>query len=350
MHRANRKSLIKLVLMTLGVALTLCAGCSRDRPQTAPDAEFAIEKAYTEGALSVKLKLSADRIEISGLLILQIEATTGPGYEVRMPNVSETLTRLAIRDWRSLGEKLDRDNKIVRTHRYRLEPLAPPRASVGGLLFEFWPDSAAEPVREQLTTEAIEIEVTSLLEELGTDLVIEDIEDVVEIRPSRLIWWIVAGTVIVLAAAGVLWYRLRPKKDAAIARIFRPAHEIAYEILRKLAEDKLIEAGRIKEFYERLSDCLRHYIEHRFRLRAPERTTEEFLIELKDTEALAAEYRNDLQRFLEHCDLVKFARYEPSADQITRTLKMVEDFVDKTMSDECKVEITEPTAVEAPAE
>ena len=342
--------MIKVVLMTLSVALTLCAGCSRDRPQIGSEAEFAIEKTYAAGALSVKLKLSADKVEISDLVILQIEATTEPGYEIRMPNVSEMLRRLAIRDWRSLGEKLDRDNKIVRTHRYRLEPLATASASIGGLLFEFWPDSQSEDAREQLTTEAIEIEVTSLLEELGTDLVIEDIEDVVEIRPGRLIWWIVAGTVIVLAAAVVLWYRLRPKKDAAIALIFRPAHEIAYEILRRLAEDKLIEEGRIKEFYERLSDCLRHYIEHRFSLRAPERTTEEFLIELKYSEALAAEYRNDLKLFLEHCDLVKFARYEPSADQITGTLKMVEDFVDKTMSDECKVEITEPTAVEALAE
>lgn len=349
MYRANEKSMIKLV-MTLSVALALCAGCDRDRPQTGPDTEFAIEKTYTDGALSVKLKLSADKVEISDLVILQIEATTGPGYEVRMPDVSETLTRLAIRNWRSLGEKLDRDNKIVRTHRYRLEPLVPPSASVGGLLFEFWPDSQTEDAAQQLITEAIEIEVTSLLEELGTDLVIEDIEDVVEIRPGRLIWWIVAGTVIVLTAAVVLWYLLRPKKDATIVRIFRPAHEIAYEILRRLAKDKLVEAGRIKEFYERLSDCLRHYIEHRFSLRAPERTTEEFLIELKYSEALTEEYRDDLKLFLEHCDLVKFARYEPSADQITGTLKMVEEFVDKTRSDECKVEITEPAAVEALAE
>jgi len=337
---------IKFVLMTLSVALTLCAGCSRDRPQTGSDTEFAIEKTYTAGALSVKLKLSADKVKISDLVILQIEATTEPGYDVQMPNVSETvqmpnvsetLTRLAIRDWRSLGEKLDRDNKIVRTHRYRLEPLASPSASVGGLLFEFWPDSQTEDAARQLITEAIEIEVTSLLEELGTDLVSEDSEDVVDIRPGRLIWWIVAGTVIILAVGGVLWYRLRPKKNAAIARIFRPAHEIAYDV----------EAGRIKEFYERLSDCLRHYIEHRFSLRAPERTTEEFLIELKYSEALAEEYRNDLKLFLEHCDLVKFARYEPSADQITRTLKMVEEFVDKTRSDECRVEITELAAVEA---
>ncbi|MCD6392935.1 MAG: hypothetical protein J7M40_05460, partial [Planctomycetes bacterium] len=91
-------------------------------------------------------------------------------------------------------------------------------------------------------------------------------------------------------------------------------------------------------------------IEHRFSLRAPERTTEEFLIELKYSEALASEYRNDLKLFLEHCDLVKFARYEPSADQITRTLKMVEEFVDKTRSDECRVEITKLAAVEALAE
>ena len=38
--------------------------------------------------------------------------------------------------------------------------------------------------------------------------------------------------------------------------------------------------GRIKEFYERISNILRHYIEHRFDLHAPERTTEEFLYEL----------------------------------------------------------------------
>jgi len=348
MYTVNNKSLIKLVLMTVGVALCLCASCDSDQPRTDTNVEFAIEKTYAEGSLSVRLKLSAEKVEISGLVILQIEAATDPGYEVRMPNVDESLKQLAIRDWRSLGEKLGADNKIVRTHRYRLEPLSSPSASIASLVFEFWDDSQTEPVKKQLTTETIDIEVTSLLERLGTELVIEDIEDVVGIRPNRLIWWVIAGTIIVLAAVVILWHRLRPKKDSEIARIFRPAHEIAYEILQRLADDKLIEAGQIKEFHERLSDCLRHYIEHRFRLRAPERTTEEFLAELKTSEALDAEYREDLKLFMEHCDLVKFARYEPSAEQIGRSLKIVEEFVDKTRSDECKIEINESKTAEVP--
>ncbi|MHC5184367.1 MAG: hypothetical protein ACYSPI_08845, partial [Planctomycetota bacterium] len=83
-----------------------------------------------------------------------------------------------------------------------------------------------------------------------------------------------------------------------------------------IAAENLVEQGRIKEFYEKLSTCLRHYIENRFQLRAPEQTTEEFLEQLKTSDALRLEHKQQLQKFLEHSDLVKFARYEPNPEQI----------------------------------
>ena len=76
-------------------------------------------------------------------------------------------------------------------------------------------------------------------------------------------------------------------------------------------------------------------------MRAPERTTEEFLVELKNSQSLDTAYRDDLKLFMEHCDLVKFARYEPNAEQIGRALEIVEEFVNKTRSDECKIDVTE---------
>ena len=61
-----------------------------------------------------------------------------------------------------------------------------------------------------------------------------------------------------------------------------------------------------------MSDALRVYLEERFRFHAPERTTEEFLIELQNTNILTVQQKQSLTDFLQSCDLVKFARYEPA--------------------------------------
>jgi hypothetical protein len=342
----NRKgpNVVAAVAGGAAVVLMMFGGCGRQK-EAAPAAECRIEKRYAEGALALTMRISADKVGIAELVRLEVEAVSEPGYEVVFPEVDKVLTGLEIRDERADGERLNDEGRIVRLRRYRLEPVDTGKTSIGGLVFEFGREGRPEDEREFLTTEPVEITVTSLLEELGTDLVIEDIDDVVEIPPVRWPWWAAGGAAYLLAVGIVVWLCLRRRKAEKIVRIFRPAHEIAYEILRRLAEDRLVEAGRVKEFYERLSDCLRHYIEYRFELRAPERTTEEFLAEAGRAEALA-EHREDLRSFLEHCDLVKFAKFEPSSEQISEALRMVERFVDRTRSDACRVEVTGDAALE----
>ena len=132
-------------------------------------------------------------------------------------------------------------------------------------------------------------------------------------------------------------------------RIFWPAHELAYARLRALVAESLVEQGRIQEFYERISGILRHYIEDRFDLRAPERTTEEFLTELRYAPTLGSEDKTVLEEFLTHCDLVKFARHDPRTEQIQRTFDLVKDFVERTRSEERKVDVTDSIAAGGPA-
>jgi hypothetical protein len=86
---------------------------------------------------------------------------------------------------------------------------------------------------------------------------------------------------------------------------------------------------------------LRHYIEDRFELRAPERTTEEFLYELKFTRELSEGQKGDIEEFLTLCDLVKFAKHAPTVEQVQRTFNLVKEFIEKTRSDERKIDVTD---------
>jgi hypothetical protein len=174
------------------------------------------------------------------------------------------------------------------------------------------------------------------------NLTIADIEGVVAMPKQTSYMWILilSAAVIVVAAEATIFYFKR-KHIKELVRIFKPAHEIAYERLRVLVGQNLIETGKIKEFYEGISDILRHYIEHRFDLRAPERTTEEFLFEIRYSTALSLSDKENLGEFLKHCDMVKFAKYNPTNEQIQKTFDLVKKFIEKTKSQEKQIDVTE---------
>ncbi|HMJ88305.1 MAG TPA: hypothetical protein VK530_00730 [Candidatus Acidoferrum sp.] len=118
--------------------------------------------------------------------------------------------------------------------------------------------------------------------------------------------WIAGITIaVVLIALGVrLWWKRRP----AVRPVIVPPHVRAREKLN--ASLALLNDPRA--FCIAVSDAVRVYLEERFRLRAPERTTEEFLRDLQTTTHLNSEQKQVLAAFLEKCDLVKFARFEPN--------------------------------------
>ena len=91
-----------------------------------------------------------------------------------------------------------------------------------------------------------------------------------------------------------------------------PAHLRA----RRALEEALALIGQPREFCIVVSDTIRWYLEERFRFRAPERTTEEFLHELQATSLLTTAQKQSLGEFLTRCDLVKFARYEPGEPEL----------------------------------
>ena len=144
--------------------------------------------------------------------------------------------------------------------------------------------------------------------------------------PSDWAWvWWTAVALAALALAFLAWKRWWKRKTAA--KVVPPAlpHVVAKQ--RLLAALTVISDPR--EFCIRVSDALRVYLEERFRFHAPDRTTEEFMQELHGTKLLTVDQRESLERFLQSCDLVKFARHEPTEDGLRglydAALRLVEE-------------------------
>lgn len=125
-------------------------------------------------------------------------------------------------------------------------------------------------------------------------------------NPWLWVYWI-GGIVIALVVAGVLlsmWRKAQARRPKAPPV---PPHVRA----RQKLDAALLLIGDPRAFCIAVSDAIRVYLEERFQLRAPERTTEEFLRDLQKTSALTASQKASLAAFLEQCDLVKFAKFEP---------------------------------------
>ncbi|HIJ65246.1 MAG TPA: hypothetical protein HPP77_04775 [Candidatus Hydrogenedentes bacterium] len=148
---------------------------------------------------------------------------------------------------------------------------------------------------------------------------------------SALLWVILiaaAGAATLALATAYYWRRRATHAPEAPPR---PAWEIAYERLRALDERQLPQAGKIGPYYVDLSAILRYYIEDRFQLHAPERTTPEFLEEAAASHRFSDDHRQLVAGILRHSDRVKFAQYLPSVTEMERCFAEVLRFVDETV-------------------
>jgi hypothetical protein len=141
---------------------------------------------------------------------------------------------------------------------------------------------------------------------------IRDIKPPVEIPNGwEWLWWTL-GALVVFVLASLVWRQLHQRMTQVSVAPLVPAHIRAKQKL----QDALALISQPKPFCILVSDTIRAYLEERFSFRAPERTTEEFLRELGETSLLSPEQKESLATFLESCDLVKFAKYEPTETEL----------------------------------
>lgn len=161
---------------------------------------------------------------------------------------------------------------------------------------------------------------------------LKDARPPVELPPNHTVLFILLA-LLLLAGLLFLFKFLsdRWKNKKAVPIVIRPAWELAKEELAALNSENLVARGEVKEYFVRLSGIVRHYLERRFSLSAPEMTTDEFLVYLRTTPVLTAGQKEALKEFLTASDMVKFAKHGSSLEEMEKAFHMAERLVEETV-------------------
>jgi hypothetical protein len=138
------------------------------------------------------------------------------------------------------------------------------------------------------------------------------------------------GAIILAGLIIYLYLRFRKKKPLFTKQPQDlPAHLIAFAELDRLKNDKLWEKGKVKEFYIRLSDIIRRYLENRYTFRAMESVTDEILLDFRKVNQ-EDDVKEMLTGILQTSDMVKFAKWDPQPAENQLNLDNGYFFVEKT--------------------
>lgn len=145
-------------------------------------------------------------------------------------------------------------------------------------------------------------------------------------------WWILLGCLLI--TVGVFAWRkwLRKPTEAAGEEVTvkkAPPYETAVRELNQLREEHLCEHGQEKEFYTRLTEILRVYLQDRFGINAMEMTSTEILHALASNEETRLPRRH-MTEILNMADFVKFAKVRPLPDDNAKTFRSAMQFVEDT--------------------
>jgi len=165
-----------------------------------------------------------------------------------------------------------------------------------------------------------------------------EMSDIHDIKPPEKIgydlkwlYYLLSGILIAVLLMGIFFFfKYRKKKITEKQMIMLSPDELALKLLDELPDTDNIEG---KRFYFNLSAILRNYIQGRYKINAPEMTTEELIPKI-DTFGLDRELNQQLRALLHSADPVKFAGVPTVQNKMRNDLLFVIDFVKKTRETE----------------
>lgn len=215
----------------------------------------------------------------------------------------------------------------VFTHKYRLTSfdgklyyLPPFTVKVNGKVFKS--KSLALKVLE------VPVDTTKLDQFYGP----KDVQDnPFEWSDWSAVFWLSVLMLVVMIVAYWLYLRLRDNKpiiaSIKIVKKLLP-HQKALKEIEVIKAEKMVTSENQKEYYTKLTDTLRKYIEERYGFSAMEMTSSEIIDRLTETQDRQA--LDELRMLFQTADLVKFAKYSTLINENDMNLVNAIEFINKT--------------------
>lgn len=136
----------------------------------------------------------------------------------------------------------------------------------------------------------------------------------------------------VLVIISLLYFWSNRRRSVKIFDTSKPKelpHIVAIRDLEQLHNQKIWQNNKHKQYYTRLTDILREYLDGRFEISAHEMITDEIVAEMKKKDISVKQFKES-EEILRSADLVKFAKHIPNADENEDVYTKVYYFVEET--------------------
>lgn len=354
------------------IGVVLCAAiaaCHGKAPSGSADAvappKDAIAKPVEHGPVKVVEKVWPAKPSLGDPIYLRLEIASEPGVSVNAPFQEAGDQRLG--RFRIVGFSREGAGTSREVQTYTLEPPASGKQRIPPMRLEIVDSHAAGSdsaetaatastgsatgsgsavARTEEPASARQNGATTAAQEILTDEIALDIAPIKAEQmdaklhgpagsldadiggPPWLAMLFIASALAVFGSGTVLALRARSARRKIAAR--RSAYDEAIARLAGLEQRGAPEPSLADAWFVDLSSIVRSYLEHRYEIRAPELTTEEFLLVASQASALTHDHRTLLSAFLARCDRVKFAGYRPDSEESIASLAAARAFVEDT--------------------
>ena len=334
-----RAAAIRALGVLVPIALGACGGGeTQTSSEAAPitPAKDALAKTTENGPVKATVKVWPAKPTLGEPIYVRLEIEAPAGISIDAPFQEAGDQRLG--RFRVVGFTRDQERTPGggqhQEQTYTLEAPSSGRQRIPPLRLEMVDTraSASSDAKkpQELLTDEVPLEVAPVPAEQATAELKPAIGEI-DADVGGTSWAVVlgiGGAILMAGSGSILAFRgIRARRRIQKQR---SAYEEAVSELRALEDRGAPDAETADAWFVRLSAIVRTYLEQRYDIRAPELTTEEFLLVATARPELTTEHRGLLTQFLERCDRVKFAGYRPDTEESLATLAAARGFVEDT--------------------
>lgn len=300
----------------------LLPACSPRPPSTPPPPESVRHEELASGRITLTLDADPATVALERPLFLTLTLSAPETVSAAWPALDDRFEGFDVAGSYEAGSRVDK-GRVQRDLRVRLNPFAAPEYRLKPMALSYYETNAPHAVG-WIKTKPVVFETDPLPP--AADLQPPAPPLPVKIAPREIA---LAGLILVgVLLAGVLLVRLSRRLVKTFKlRQMSPRQRALLE-LDDLIGRHLIEKGLVKEFYFELTLVVRRYIERGHGIRAPEQTTEEFLISAGGDPRFPRQSLEKLQTFLTAADWVKYADYHPTPEAVPQALATARSYLD----------------------
>ena len=283
--------------------------------------------------ISVESHVDRATITIGDRILYTLMVKSDSAVKLELLALGSNLGAFEVKDYKIHDPEKVKDGKIVNKSEYIITTFTTGEYVIPPITINY-----ADPngEKKQIQSEPLFILVKSVGATESDKEDIRGLKPPIEIKGKYWAYLLILPILALLGAFGFLYYRQRTKALALPKipeELKKPAWEVALLELKNLKDSDLSEKNEIKKYYTILSDIIRKYLERRYEIEALDRTTYEVRGELKKVKA-GDEVTDLVYTFLCSCDMVKFAKYIPSKEEIEKDWNEAFTIVNMTKQEE----------------